>query len=133
METVLSIQPRATSAEGGASPDEIVAQLAAELEASIQPPLSSEEPLPGIFDRTPAGQLQSLSVVLSQEMVRFDALQRTLKRTLGELQKAIKGLVVMSGELEGMYTNLLNNQACAPSLICGSLFLPSRRSSAHRA
>ena len=42
--------------------------------------------------------------------VRFDKLQALLKRSLGELQKAIKGLVVMSGELEGMYTNLLNNQ-----------------------
>lgn len=113
METVVSIQPRDTGGEGGESPDEVVAKLAAELEASLQPLLSSETPCEGIFDRTPAGQLQSLSVVLSQEATRFDKLTDVLRRTLVELQKAIKGLVVMSSELEQVYTTLLNNQVPA--------------------
>lgn len=34
----------------------------------------------------------------------------TIRRTLIELQKAIKGIVVMSAELETMFTAVLNNQ-----------------------
>ena len=110
METVLSIQPRATSAEGGKSPDELVAELAAEIAESIAPLLSFDESAEGLFDRTDTGQLKSLSVVLSQEMERFNKLTRVLNMSLRELQKAIKGIVVMSGDLESMYTSLLNNQ-----------------------
>ena len=33
-----------------------------------------------------------------------------MKRTLEDLKKAIKGVVVMSNELDKMYTSMLNNQ-----------------------
>ena len=45
-----------------------------------------------------------------QECERFNKLLKRMLLTLIELQKAIKGLVVMSAELESMYNNLLNNQ-----------------------
>ena len=65
---------------------------------------------PGVFERTPAGQLNSLAVVLGQEMERFNRLSEVMSSSLQELQKALKGLVVMSGELELMSTSLLNSQ-----------------------
>ena len=49
-------------------------------------------------------------MVLSQEMERFNRLTQVLNFSLKELQKAIKGVVVMSFDLEQMYTNFLNNQ-----------------------
>ena len=110
MDAVLSIQPRATAAEGGRSPDEVVAALAEELAASIATPMSLDEAAFGLFDRTDTGQLKSLSVVLGQEIERFNNLTTIVIASLAELQKAIKGVVVMSGELEQMYTNFLNNQ-----------------------
>jgi len=110
LDTVLSIQPRATSSSGGKSPDQLVAELAVELAASVAPVLDMDEAAEGLFDRTDTGQLKSLSVVLSQEMDRFNKLTKALNLTLRELQKAIKGVVVMSGELEQMYTYFLNNQ-----------------------
>ncbi len=45
----------------------------------------------------------SLGVFLSQELIRFNGLIEVMQATLRELQRAIKGEVVMSGELEGMY------------------------------
>jgi dynein heavy chain len=110
MDTILSIQPRATSAEGGKSPDELVAALAAEIESNIAPPLDLDDACPGLFDRTATGQLKSLSVVLEQEIERFNRLTKRVLLTLKELQKAIKGVVVMTGELEQMYTDFLNNK-----------------------
>jgi len=45
----------------------------------------------------------SLGVFLSQELIRFNELMEVMVATLRELQKAIKGEVVMSGPLENMY------------------------------
>lgn len=73
------------------------------------------------------GQINSLATVLSQEMDRFNNLLKVLKVSflktvvclliivflqisLNNIQKAIKGLLVMSEELEAVYTSFLNNQ-----------------------
>lgn len=45
----------------------------------------------------------SLGVFLSQELIRFNGLIEVMVATLHQLQRAIKGEVVMSGELELMY------------------------------
>ena len=49
-------------------------------------------------------------MVLEQEIERFNRLTKRVLLTLKELQKAIKGVVVMTGELEQMYTDFLNNK-----------------------
>jgi hypothetical protein len=43
---------------------------------------------------------------------RFNRLSGVMKSSLAELQKALKGLVVMSAELEGVYNCMLANQVC---------------------
>lgn len=110
VETILSIQPRLSAGASGKSSDEIVGEMAADLVAGLPKVLTREEAAFGLFDRTEAGQLNSLSVVLGQEMDRFNRLTNTMASTLSDLQKAIKGLVVMSAELESMYNSMLNNQ-----------------------
>lgn len=40
--------------------------------------------------------MHSLSIVLLQEIVKFNNLIKTVDRSLGELKKAIEGLAVMS-------------------------------------
>lgn len=72
--------------------------------------LKADDAVAGLFDRTETGQLNSLSVVLGQEMDQFNRLTVRLSSSLVELQKAIKGLVVMSSDLETMFHSLLNNQ-----------------------
>lgn len=54
----------------GKSSDEIVAELASALEADLPKAMSRDEAAQGLFDRTATGQLNSLSVVLGQEMDR---------------------------------------------------------------
>eukprot|EP00873_Tetraselmis_striata_P045244 jgi/Tetstr1/465508/TSEL_010177.t1 len=97
VETVLGIQPRIGSAGGGKSNDEIVGEMAAALEGEVPALFDIEtEAALGLFDRTDTGQLNSLSVVLGQEIDRFNKLTRMLQTSLSELQKAIKGQVVMT-------------------------------------
>ena len=54
--------------------------------------------------------MESLSTVLLQEVARFNRLLSVMRASLDELQKAIKGLVVMSSELDSMYLSMLNLQ-----------------------
>jgi len=51
-------------------------------------------------------------------MDRFNALLAVLRRTCAELQRAVKGLAVMSPELEDMATSLTNNQVGVR--VCGA-------------
>ncbi len=64
----------------------------------------------GLFTPDSKGRMPSLSTVLKQEIDRFNSLLRVLWRSLGDLQKAIKGFVVMSVELEKIYNSFINNQ-----------------------
>eukprot|EP00833_Pecoramyces_ruminatium_P003102 jgi/Orpsp1_1/1177134/evm.model.c7180000060314.1 len=64
-----------------------------------------------LFQKDENGRvLNSLSTVLSQECVRFNKLLSTVKLSLENLIKAIKGFVVMSQELESVFNSLLNNE-----------------------
>ncbi|KAJ3032226.1 Dynein heavy chain 6, axonemal [Rhizophlyctis rosea] len=77
--------------------------------------LPSEEPpnpiLVELFKKDETGRMvNSLSTVLSQEAVRFNKLNAVVKTSLENLIKAVKGLVVMSSELELVFKSLLNNE-----------------------
>ena len=119
METVLAMQPRLASLPGSTTPDQQVAAIAASILDKLPPLLSMAEAGPEVFERTQAGQLNSLAVVLGQEIERFNRLGEVVRSSLEEVQKALKGLVVMSGELELMSTSLLNSQVtiCFQTLV----------------
>lgn len=53
--------------------------------------------------------MRSLSIVLLQEMAKFNILIRKMNSSLAELKKAIQGLAVMSQELDEMYLAFQNN------------------------
>lgn len=109
IETVLSIQPRMTSGGSGKTPEETILEMAAEMAAAMPGELKQDEAAEGMFDRNAEGQMASLAIVLLQEMERFNKLLNAITGSLSDLQKAIKGLVVMSGELESMFNSMLNN------------------------
>lgn len=108
--TILEVQPRLTSSGGGKTSDEIVYELAESILSKVPEKLDIDKSLPELFEPDSKGQINSLSTVLSQEVDRFNKLLRVIKNSLRQIQKAIKGLVVMSEELEKVYTSFLNNQ-----------------------
>ncbi len=121
LDTVLSLQPRlapsgAASDGSGKTPEEALVELAAQIEAGLPPELSKERAsvVRSPFAPLASGHDNSLGTVLLQEMDRFNALRGVLKRSCYELQRAVKGLAVMSSQLEDMAVALANNQV--PSL-----------------
>lgn len=56
------------------------------------------------------GRLPSLSTVLVHEVDRYNILLKKIHISIGNLQRAIKGFVVMSEELENVFVALVNNQ-----------------------
>ena len=93
---------------GGKTQDEIVMELAIELEGQLPQLLDRAMAKKDLFKTNEKGLMESLSTVLLQEVQKFNKLLTVMRASLEELQKAIKGLVVMSFELDSMYLSMLN-------------------------
>ncbi|KAI9203256.1 dynein heavy chain and region D6 of dynein motor-domain-containing protein [Polychytrium aggregatum] len=130
LKTVLDVQPRLMSAGGGKSSDQMVSDIATNILESWPGAITVEVPgsegaikdsdapnskiLEEMFRRDEDGRmLNSLSTVLLQETVRFNKLNLVVRASLESLNKAVKGLVVMSSELEKVFRSLLNNEVPA--------------------
>ncbi|XP_048576009.1 dynein axonemal heavy chain 3 isoform X2 [Nematostella vectensis] len=99
---ILLTLPR-QSGGGGKSPAEMIEELAADILSKF-PPLFDLEM---VIKKYPVIYTDSMNTVLRQELIRFNRLTAVVISTLRNLQKAIKGLVVMSGELEDVFNNML--------------------------
>ena len=106
MDTIISSQPRSGGGGGGMSIDEVVGNLAMELASKLPNLLSEENAAAVTFSVDAEGTLNSLGTFLSIEMGKFNKMLKKIKVTLAELQRAIKGIVVMSSELDEMFTAL---------------------------
>jgi dynein heavy chain len=107
--TLVSMQPRAGGGgdSGGPSNDDVVLEMVDSILSRLPPPMDAGTAHPTSFATDEAGNVNSLGVFLEQEMERFNELGSVLRRTLGQLKKAVKGLVVMSASLENMYNCFL--------------------------
>ncbi|XP_039997326.1 dynein heavy chain 2, axonemal [Xiphias gladius] len=97
-DTLLSLQPQATSpTTAGARPsrEDKVLELLADVRGKI-PALIDYEGTRSLLQDNPS----PLNVVLLQEIQRYNSLLDTIILSLMELEKGIKGLVVMSSSLE---------------------------------
>ena len=105
LETILSIQPRA-SAGVGKSRDEIIQELS----IGIQKRTPHEFDLEMVGKNYPTEYTESMNTVLFQEWVRYNKMLGIMHESLKNIQKAIIGELVMSEELELMGDSLFNNQ-----------------------
>ena len=97
LDTALSLQPRSAGGDGKSWGDTI-GELATDIASRIPPIFDIEKALimfPVLYE-------ESMNTVLTQELLRFNRLTERVSSSLDAIQKAIKGLVVMSGELETM-------------------------------
>ena len=107
----LSIQPKEKGITAlGKTADQIVDELASKfLEELPLPIMKSEEKVP-IFHEDQNGLMSAMATFLSQEMERFNRLLFKIRYSLEELKNALKGLVLMSDDLEKMYTSMNENR-----------------------
>ncbi|KAH8363782.1 hypothetical protein KR200_006735, partial [Drosophila serrata] len=107
--TLLLGQPRSAADEGQAAENEICQQIIARIQKSLVQKIK-REPLHGTLSVVDSkGQVPSLTIVLIQEIDRFNISLGIIHDSLANLSKAIKGLVVMSEELENVFKALLSN------------------------
>ncbi|CCI43009.1 unnamed protein product [Albugo candida] len=110
---MLSLEPRDTVGSLGISNDKKVLEIAQNIQTNLPDVLSHEEAGPTTFKTRQIGDIlvmDSIATVLSQEIVKFNALLQCMSSSLIELQRAINGLSVMSSDLDHMYTALLNSK-----------------------
>jgi len=56
-----------------------------------------------------------MNTVVVQEIIRYNRLLQVMTSSLAEVMKALKGLIVMSDELELLVTSLYDNQVSCHS------------------
>ncbi len=62
-----------------------------------------------VTQKFPTEYTESMNTVLTQEVIRYNKLLTLMAEMLVNVQKAVKGEVVMSEELDKMATSLFNN------------------------
>lgn len=118
LEAALGLHPR-SSGGGGKSWDSVLAELAEDILSRLPPAFDVERALLDF----PVRYEESMNTVLTQELIRYNGLTRIISKSLVEVLKAIKGLVVMSSELECMGNTMVVGKV---SYGKESLFCPGR-------
>ncbi|XP_039271711.2 dynein axonemal heavy chain 6-like [Styela clava] len=108
--TILDVQPRMSGGGSGKSSDDIVKELAESIMEKLNFVLDMDKAEASMFKLDSKGRVNSLTTVLQQEVERFKKLINVIQSSLGTLKKAIAGIVVMSEQMEMIYSSFLNNQ-----------------------
>ncbi|XP_068084555.1 dynein axonemal heavy chain 3 [Anabrus simplex] len=100
---VLLTQTQITAGPAGVDTDQVIIELAADIQGKIPDLFDTEK----INEDFPVLYTNSMNTVLRQEVVRFNNLIEVVKDSLVNVQKAVKGLVLMSLDLEEVHYSLL--------------------------
>ena len=101
---MLGLQPKVATG-GGKSKEDIVGETAVALVERNFKMFDLDE----IAKVYPLMYTESMNTVLVQEAMRYNKLIKEYNQSLADLRKALKGLVVMSGDLEAMMNALYSN------------------------
>jgi len=101
---IVSLQPREAGGKG-MSREDIIFNIASGMEEKLSNPWDIE----AVAMQYPVSYNECLNTTLQQEGERFNKLTNELAKSLPELKMALRGLVVLSAELEAMGTSLFNS------------------------
>lgn len=104
LQGILKMQPRASTG-AGRSREEVMEEAGKSILEKVPQPISVSM----VMEKHPVRYEESMNTVLIQEVIRYNKLLVTVRQTLNDLLKALKGLVVMSQALETMANSLYNN------------------------
>ncbi|XP_055843876.1 dynein axonemal heavy chain 6 [Episyrphus balteatus] len=107
--TLLLGQPKAAGDEGQSADNETCLEVIQKIKDVLVTQISRENMHPTLSVLDDKGQIPSLTTVLIQESDRYNVFLKIVHDSLNNLNKAIKGLVVMSEALEEVFWSLLNN------------------------
>jgi dynein heavy chain len=105
LETILSVQPRSATGVGKSREDTIE-----EIATFVQKRTPEVYDFDNLMKKYPTMYEESMNTVLAQEVIRYNRLLFIMKDSLINAKKALKGLIVMSEELEKMCNSLYDNQ-----------------------
>jgi dynein heavy chain len=100
-DSILLTLPRQTGG-GGKNQQQVVDELASDILSKLPPDFNLEK----VMEAYPVRYEESMNTVLRQELIRFNRLTSVVRSTLQNMQKAMKGLMVMSAELEDVYVSM---------------------------
>lgn len=100
--SILSTLPKQTGGKGQ-SPEEKVDELAGDILAKLQANFDVQS----VMIKYPVLYEETMNIVLRQELIRFNRLTTVIRDSLVGLRKALKGLVVMSSDLEELFDSML--------------------------
>nr|CAB3238687.1 dynein heavy chain 3, axonemal-like [Phallusia mammillata] len=100
---ILVTLPRLSTSAGGKSPQVIVQELASDILSKLPDPFNLEE----VQAKYPTDYSESMNTVLVQELIRFNRLTAVVRSSLQDLKRALRGLVLLSSELEDVLDNML--------------------------
>ncbi len=94
--SVLATQAQSSGTSGSKSKDDILNDICSGILALLPKDFAMED----VQKSYPVLYEESMNTVLIQELVRFNKLLKVIRESLQNILKALKGLVVMSKELE---------------------------------
>mmetsp|Transcript_33441 Transcript_33441/g.54338 ORF Transcript_33441/g.54338 Transcript_33441/m.54338 type:complete len:762 (+) Transcript_33441:1-2286(+) len=112
LNSIILTAPSAAAAgggEGAKTPAQKVTEMAEEFERRLPKMLTKKGAHPDTFEGMNEGK-NTLAVFLSQEIVKFNKLLSVIGKSLKDLKDAIKGLQVMSSELETIFNCFMLNR-----------------------
>jgi len=117
LDAVLITMPRSSGGGDGAmSPGATVSAVAQELSGKLRGNFDTE----ACLKRWPIMYEESMNTVLLQEMVRFNRLLSIIRTSLIDVVKAIKGVIVMSPQLEEVFNSMYDGRI--PALWLGKSY-----------
>jgi dynein heavy chain len=101
-DSILLTQARSSSS-GGKSSEQVCSELASDILSKLPPDFNIGQ----VQKRYPIKYNESMNTVLLQELIRFNKLLRVIRESLQNCIKGLRGLVVMSSDLEQVANSLL--------------------------